>query len=121
MRKLRDALDQAGEKDGKYYRLSAAVTASSWVLGGVSDHEYANYLDFLSIMSYDYHGGWNQYVENQANIYPDPADKETIGMLMPVLGMDWSYNYYRGILPAEQILMGLSTYTRGWENVQGCG
>ena len=33
MRKLREALDQAGQADGKYYSLSAAVTASSWVLG----------------------------------------------------------------------------------------
>ncbi|MGL4799344.1 MAG: glycosyl hydrolase family 18 protein, partial [Cellulosilyticaceae bacterium] len=119
MRELREALDKAGKEDGKYYTLSAAVTASSWVLGGVDSNEYATYLDFLSIMSYDYHGGWNQFVENQANIYPDPADTETKGMIMPVLGMDWSYKYYRGILPPEKILMGIPYYTRGWENVQG--
>ena len=119
MKKLREGLDKAGREDGKYYMLTAAVSASSWVLGGVESNEYANYLDFLSIMSYDYHGGWNQYVENQANIYPDPADTETKGMIMPVLGMDWSYNYYRGVLPPEKILMGIPYYTRGWENVQG--
>lgn len=38
---------------------------------------------------------------------------------MPVLGMDWSYKYYRGVLPPEKILMGIPYYTRGWENVQG--
>ncbi|MGL5346264.1 MAG: glycosyl hydrolase family 18 protein [Peptostreptococcaceae bacterium] len=119
MKTLREKIDKASKEDGKDYLLTAAVSASSWVLGGVDSNEYASYLDFLSIMSYDYHGGWNQFVENQANIYPDPADKETAGMIMPVLGMDWSYKYYRGVLPPEKILMGIPYYTRGWENVQG--
>lgn len=119
MKKLNQALDKAAKEDNKQYRLTAAVSASSWVLGGVDSNEYAKELDFLSIMSYDYHGGWNEFVENQANIYPDPADRETANMIMPVLGMDWSYKYYRGVLSPEKILMGIPYYTRGWENVQG--
>ncbi|MGL5328168.1 MAG: glycosyl hydrolase family 18 protein [Peptostreptococcaceae bacterium] len=119
MKKLNKALDEAAAKDNTEYLLTAAVSASSWVLGGVQSNEYAKELDFLSIMSYDYHGGWNEFVENQANIYPDPADRETMNMIMPVLGMDWSYKYYRGVLPPEKILMGVPYYTRGWENVQG--
>ncbi|MGL5617110.1 MAG: glycosyl hydrolase family 18 protein [Sarcina sp.] len=119
MKTLREKLDAASKQDNKDYLLTAAVTASSWVLGGVSSNEYAKSLDFLSVMSYDFHGGWNEFVENLANIYPDPADKETSAMLMPVLNMDWAYRYYRGVLAPEQILMGIPYYTRGWENVQG--
>lgn len=119
MKTLREKLDAASKKDGKDYLLTAAVTASSWVLGGVDDNSYAKYLDFLSVMSYDFHGGWNEYVENLANIYPDAADTETTNMLMPVLNMDWAYRYYRGVLPPEKILMGIPYYSRGWENVQG--
>lgn len=119
METLRKKLDAAAKEDNEEYLLTAAVTASSWVLGGVSSNEYAKNLDFLSVMSYDFHGGWNEYVENLANIYPDPADKETANMLMPVLNMDWAYRYYRGVLPPEKILMGIPYYSRGWENVQG--
>lgn len=119
MKTLREKLDKASSEDNKPYLLTAAVTASSWVLGGVSSNEYAKYLDFLSVMSYDFHGGWNEFVENLANIYPDPADKETANMIMPVLAMDWAYRYYRGVLPPEKILMGIPYYTRGWENVNG--
>ena len=119
MRVLREKLDAASQQDGEQYLLTAAVSASSWVLGGVASNEYANYLDFLSIMSYDFHGGWNNYVENQANIYGDPADRETAGMMLPVLSLDWAYKYYRGVLPPEKIIMGIPYYTRGWENVQG--
>lgn len=114
-----EKLAQASKEDGKYYWLSSAVTASSWVLGGQKNSEFLDYLDFVSIMSYDYHGGWNQYVENQANIYGDPADTETSAMALPTLGFDWSMNYYRGAVQSEKILMGVPYYTRGWTNVQG--
>ncbi|MDO5601916.1 MAG: glycosyl hydrolase family 18 protein [Oscillospiraceae bacterium] len=116
---LRDEFDAAAKEDGKYYWVTSAVSASSWVLGGQTSAEYLDLLDFVSVMSYDYHGGWNQYVENQANIYADPADTETASMAVPTLGFDWSYNYYRGQVQPEKILMGVPYYTRGWTNVNG--
>ena len=116
---LREKIDMASKEDGKEYLLTAAVTASPWVLGGISDNTYAKYLDFLSIMSYDYHGGWNEYVEHLAGIYPNKEDRETATQIMPTLCMDWAYRYYRCVLPSEKILMGIPYYTRGWENVQG--
>ena len=119
MKTLRTKIDAASKEDNEDYILTAAVTASSWVLGGITDNTYASYLDFLSIMSYDFHGGWNEYVENLASIYPDAADNETALMAMPTLNMDWAYRFYRGVLPPEKILMGIPYYTRGWENVQG--
>ena len=33
--------------------------------------------------------------------------------------MDWAYRFYRGVLPAEKIIMGIPYYTRGWQNVYG--
>lgn len=116
---LREKIDAAGKQDNKDYLVTAAVTASAWVLGGVYDNTYANYLDFLSVMSYDFHGGWNNYVENLASIYPDKNDRETADMAMPTLNMDWAYRFYRGVLPPEKILMGIPYYTRGWEGVTG--
>ena len=116
---LRDEFDAAAKEDGKYYWVTSAVSASSWVLGGQTNASYLDNLDFVSVMSYDYHGGWNKFVENQANIYADPADTETASMAIPTLGFDWSYNYYRGEVQSEKILMGVPYYTRGWTNVNG--
>lgn len=119
MKIMGQKLAEASKQDGTYYWLTSAVTASSWVLGGQTNSEFLDYLDFVSIMSYDYHGGWNQYVENQANIYADPADTETSALALPTLGFDWSMNYYRGAAQSEKILMGVPYYTRGWTNVTG--
>lgn len=116
---LSEDLSKASKEDGKYYWLTSAVSASSWVLGGQTDSDFLDYLDFVSIMSYDYHGGWNNYVENQANLYPDPEDKETAAVDVKTLGFEWSYNFYRGKVPSEKILMGVPYYTRGWTNVSG--
>lgn len=116
---LRDTLDEAAKQDNTYYWLTSAVSASSWVLGGQTSSEFLDYLDFVSVMSYDYHGGWNQYVENQANLFADPNDTETINMALPTLGFDWSYHFYRGAVQSEKILMGVPYYTRGWTNVSG--
>lgn len=116
---LRDEFDKAAKEDGTYYWVTSAVSASSWVLGGQKTTDYLDYLDFVSVMSYDYHGGWNQFVENQANIYPDPSDTETASLKVPTLGFDWSYKYYRGAVQSEKILMGVPYYTRGWTNVNG--
>lgn len=114
-----EKLAAASKEDGTYYWLTSAVTASSWVLGGQTNSKFLDYLDFVSVMSYDYHGGWNQFVENQANIYADPADTETSALGIATLGFDWSRNYYRGAVQSEKILMGVPYYTRGWTNVQG--
>lgn len=119
MKIMGEKLAAASKQDGKYYWLTSAVTASSWVLGGQTNSKFLDYLDFVSVMSYDYHGGWNQFVENQANIYADPADTETSSLEIPTLGFDWSMNYYRGAVQSEKILMGVPFYTRGWTNVQG--
>ncbi len=116
---LSEDLAKAAKEDGKYYWLTSAVSASSWVLGGQKDSSFLDYLDFVSIMSYDYHGGWNNYVENQANLYPDPADGETANQDVKTLGFDWSYKFYRGRVQSEKILMGVPYYTRGWTNVSG--
>lgn len=119
IRVLRQKIDELSAQRNRKYQLTAAVTASGWVLAGITDNSYAQYLDFLSCMSYDYHGGWNQYVENQAGIYSDPADNETAQSAMPYLSMDWTFKFYNAVMPSERILMGIPYYTRGWENVQG--
>lgn len=119
IRILSEDLAKASKEDGKYYWLTSAVSASAWVLGGQTDSAFLDYLDFVSIMSYDYHGGWNNYVENQANLYPDPADTETATQAVKTLGFEWSYRFYRGKVQPEKILMGVPYYTRGWKNVSG--
>lgn len=118
MKTLREKLDQAGQEDNTHYLLTAALPASSWILGGMGIGEYAQYLDYANLMTYDFHGAWNGFVGPQSALYPDSRDTETVNFAMPVLNIDWAYRYFSGVLKPEQINIGVPYYTRGWRDVQ---
>ncbi|CAM2007783.1 glycosyl hydrolase family 18 protein [Acanthopleuribacter pedis] len=114
---LRERLDQAGREDGREYLLTMAAPASSWILGGMMMGEYAEYMDFVNMMTYDFHGAWNGFVGHNSALLPDDRDPETRPLGVPVLNVDWAYRYFRGIIPPSKITMGVPYYTRGWRNV----
>lgn len=117
MQVLREKLDTASKADGQKYLLTAALPASSWILGGMDTSSAVKYLDFANLMTYDFHGAWNGFVGHNAALLPDSRDPETLGFAMPVLNIDWAKRYFRGALPSEKINIGVPYYTRGWKNV----
>lgn len=119
MRLLREKLDQASAQDGKDYLLTVAAPASSWILGGMMLGEYAEYVDFINMMTYDFHGAWNGFVGHNSALLPDERDPETRPLGVPVLNVDWAYRYYRGVVPPSKLNVGIPYYSRGWRNVQG--
>jgi chitinase len=122
---VREKLDKAAVSDNKYYMLTIAGSASGWILRGEENMSGLQYLDYASLMSYDLHGGWNQYVGPNAALFDDGNDAELkagsayqfggIGYL----NVDWAYRYYRGALQAGRINIGVPYYTRGWKDVTG--
>lgn len=117
MKVLREEVDIASKEDNKEYLLTAAVPASSWILGGMGTNDALKYLDFANLMTYDFHGAWNGYVGHNSALFPDERDNETKGFAMPVLNIDWAYRYFRGALDSHKINIGVPYYTRGWKNV----
>ncbi|MYM30352.1 chitinase [Duganella sp. CY15W] len=125
LKTVREKLDNAAVADHKYYMLTIAGSASGWILRGEENLSGLKYLDYASLMSYDLHGGWNQYVGPNAPLFDDGNDAELragnaysyggIGYL----NVDWAYRYYRGALQAGRINIGVPYYTRGWKDVTG--
>ncbi|GAB2876429.1 glycosyl hydrolase family 18 protein [Pseudoduganella ginsengisoli] len=125
LKTVRQKLDTAAVADNKYYMLTIAGSASAWILRGEENLSGLQYLDYASLMSYDLHGGWNQYVGPNAALFDDGNDAELkagnayqyggIGYL----NVDWAYRYYRGALQAGRINIGVPYYTRGWKDVTG--
>ncbi|WP_020674074.1 chitinase C-terminal domain-containing protein [Amycolatopsis nigrescens] len=128
MKTLRAKLDAASAADGKHYMLTAAVSASGWILRGAETYQVTQYLDYANIMTYDLHGAWNQYVGPNAALYDNGKDAElafwdvyTTPQYEGVghLNTDWAYHYFRGAMPAGRINIGVPFYTRGWQGVSG--
>ena len=125
MKTLREKLDAASAADGRYYMLTAAVSASGWILRGAESYQVTQYLDYANVMTYDMHGTWNQYVGPNAALYDDGRDAElafwnVYGVYgMGYLNTDWAYHYFRGAMQSGRINIGLPFYTRGWQGVSG--
>ncbi|AKU24783.1 chitinase [Massilia sp. NR 4-1] len=122
---VRDKLDAAAVADQRYYLLTIAGSASGWVLRGEENLSGLKHLDYASLMSYDLHGGWNQFVGPNAALFDDGNDGELRAANaysyggIGYLNVDWAYRYYRGALQAGRINIGVPYYTRGWRDVNG--
>lgn len=117
---LRQKLDEAGVVDGVHYLSTAAVTASAWVVSGMGEENFTEYLDYINLMTYDFHGSWNGFVAHNSPLYSDPDDNEIKYWNCPYnyLSTDWAVKYYSGLTDPSKIVVGIPYYTRGWENVK---
>lgn len=77
---------------------------------------YHQYLDFINVMTYDFHGAWDPQTNHHSALYGSPADPST--------GDQRSYNSNDAIqafrsrgVPAAKLNLGIGFYGRGWTNV----
>ncbi|OYD10005.1 glycoside hydrolase family 18 protein [Paludifilum halophilum] len=115
MKKMRETLDQAGAEDGKDYLLTIASGASPDYVENTELDKVEDDLDWINIMTYDFHGGWEDESNNNAPLYRDPDDPSS-----------HADNYYvdaavQGHLdagvPKDKLVLGMPFYGRGWD---GC-
>lgn len=120
MKDLRAALDQAGEEDGVYYELSAAVGCGIDKMQKTEVSEYAKYLDFINLMTYDMHGAWEEITGHQSPMYGrteeqgNPYD-EVVSQYTVVQSVN---NFLAEGVPADKLVVGIPYYTRGWGGVE---
>ncbi|MFJ3218274.1 glycosyl hydrolase family 18 protein [Kitasatospora sp. NPDC086801] len=131
MKALREKLDNAGSNRGRYYLLTSAGSSSGYLVRGLENHQALAYQDFVNVMTYDFHGTWNNIVGPQAPLYDEGRDPELVGagiydttknpeyQKIGYFNTDWAYHYYRGALQPGRINLGMPYYTRGWRDVQG--
>lgn len=111
---VRAKLDAQGTIDGKRYTLSVALGAgenkfSKLQLGAIHPH-----LDWLNLMTYDYHGAWENRANFQAALRGRDDDPDKAQKL-------WSDHTVQAFLtagvPSRKINLGVPFYGRGWQGV----
>ncbi len=87
--------------------LTMAVTGSDWFGQWVEYETLQNYIDWFSLMGYDFHGSWTNHAGHNAPLYPSPpGDAEG--------ACDTGINYLmntRGI-PPDKLNFGVPFYGR---------
>ncbi|XP_013781598.1 chitinase-3-like protein 1 [Limulus polyphemus] len=94
------------------FLLTAAVSAGKHFIGPAYDvPQVSNYLDFINVMCYDYHGGWETFTGHNAPLYPRPDDNE----LNQILNVNFSINYWISQGAARnKLILGMGLYGRSF-------
>lgn len=95
------------------YLLTAAVSAGKSTMDGAYHvREVAEQLDFINLMAYDYHGGWETFTGHNAPLFSSSKhDKGDSARL----NVAWSVKYWldQGA-PASKIMLGTASYGRSF-------
>ncbi|XP_054883253.1 acidic mammalian chitinase-like [Poeciliopsis prolifica] len=90
--------------------LTAAVPAGKGTIdGGFEIAEVAKELDFINVMTYDFHGTWEQFTGHNSPLYQGSEDA---GDLI-YFNTDYAMRYWRDNgAPLEKLRMGFAAYGR---------
>ncbi len=119
LRALRDELNKQTLIDGKTYYLSIAGPGGDTNISNMDPKKIAAIVDWINIMTYDFHGGWDAMTGLNApmvNVDPNAgAAKWSIAGATDVYltGLNG-----KGGVPASQLVLGVPFYGRGWNNVE---
>ncbi|CAF1092963.1 unnamed protein product [Rotaria sordida] len=121
LKELRQQLDEAGAVDEKTYLLTIAAGSSPERIADMDLPNMSTYLDWINVMTYDFHGGWEAKTGHNAPLFKNNAETTTD---VPPSFIKSKYNCHEAIqdylaagIPRSKLVMGLGLYGRGWQGV----
>ena len=111
LRELRRQLDAQGAIDGKHYELSIAASAGPREFANIEIDRIAPLLDFINVMTYDYHSGSSTTGFNSP-LYAPKGDPTPLFNIHETMS-----RFLNGGVPANKLLVGIPFYGRGYGGV----
>lgn len=116
LKRVREHLDMQSEKDGRKgankYLLTIATGANQAYIDNTDLGEAHKYLDFINIMTYDYHSGLDSLTGHHANLFQsDMPGTTNHSSVMAVT------RHIEAGVPAGKIVLGVPFYGRMWSGV----
>lgn len=74
------------------------------------------YLDFINVMTYDFHGAWDPQTNHHSALFDSPADPSTGDQKLYNSNDAMEAFISRGV-PASKLNLGIGYYGRGWTGV----
>ncbi|KAK7113445.1 chitinase-3-like protein 1 [Littorina saxatilis] len=110
VKQLRMTYDTYAASSGQTLLLTAAVAAGKGTIDTAYEvAEIAADLDFINLMSYDLHGGWEDKTGHNSPLYSHPS--ETGDDLY--LNVDWAARYWVELgTPKDKLVIGVPLYGR---------
>lgn len=116
LQEIRDQMDSAEKSDGRDYLLTIAGGAFPGYLNNVEISSIASTVDWINLMTYDYHGPWDDSSNHNAPLYADSQDPSHANKGNNI---DAIVDYYlKADVPANKLVLGVPFYGRSWTS---CG
>ena len=107
---VRSKLDQLGTERSRTYEISVASPAGVDKIANFNLPGVAAQIDFFNVMTYDFHGAWEDTTGHQAGFQGDPVGYD----IQTTIDL-----YLAAGVPPEKIVLGAPLYTRAWGGVEG--
>lgn len=124
MQDIREALDNLGEENDKYYELSVAMAASPAMMAKIEYDKVLEIVDFANMMTYDLNGAWNGYTGHQTALYTNDSynpETQKDGQFSIDTCISYLEDTYGNNIDYSKIVVGVAPYTRGWAQVKNDG
>jgi chitinase len=116
---LRTQLDEQGKKDSKHYLLTIAAPAGPRTYANIELDRIHRHLDWINLMSYDFHGGWSEQTNFNAPLFSSSKDTTKDETVRKHFHVDSAVKGYLAAgVPAEKLVVGVPFYGRGWQGVK---
>lgn len=120
LKEIREAYNNRGHAD-KILTIAAAGGYDKLQL--VEPDKFGQYLDWINVMTYDFHGAWETTTGHHAGIYANPQDTapSTPVDIKGRYNTDAAVRNFTEIygVPASKLNVGTPYYSRGWKGVTG--
>jgi chitinase len=117
---LRKQLEAKGQPENKHYLLTIAAPVGPAIYANIELNKITNYLDWVNLMAYDFHGSWESMTNFNAPMHAmaddptsDPVIKEKFNVDSAVQG------YLQNGVASDKLVLGLPFYGRGYKGVPG--
>ncbi|WP_372661448.1 glycosyl hydrolase family 18 protein [Cohnella sp.] len=112
LKEIREKLNTAQKEDGKTYLLTIAGGAFPGYVQNTEMDQIAKHLDWVNLMTYDFHGDWENVSNHQAPLYMDPKDPVAYNAKGNINST--IYTYLKAGIPANKLILGIPLYGRSW-------
>jgi chitinase len=114
---VRRHLNEQAKRDGRTgedgYLLTIAAAAGTDYVEHTNMDVAHEPLDFVNLMTYDFHGEWTEVTGHHSNLYP-PAVPDTVqGSASAAVNL-----FVKEGVPPSKLVLGVPFYGRGWIGVE---
>lgn len=116
LKTVRSSLDEQARREGRLqddpYLLTIAAGADSSYLNHTNMAAAHQPLDFVNLMTYDFHGAWTEHTGHHANLYPPAVPDSMQRSAAAAVNL-----FVKAGIPPSKLVLGVPFYGRGWVGV----